>query len=95
MQINLTMLIQIALFILIITGVAAIIQLVLILFDVRQVTKSLRNAVSSLRVLDYLFDGDDLKAMVRGIRRGIIELIKAVFKSIRRMLGGEKHEKVD
>jgi hypothetical protein len=95
MQVNLTMLIQIALFLLIITGVAAIVQLVLILFDVRQVTKMLRNAASSLRVLDYLFDGDDLKGMVRGIRKAIIGLIKYIFKSIRRLLGGGKHEKTD
>jgi hypothetical protein len=33
--------------------------------------------------------------MVRGIRKAIIGLIKYIFKSIRRLLGGGKHEKTD
>ena len=89
MQINLTMLIQLALLILVISAIVALVQIILILFDVRQATRSISKVVSKIKLLEYFFDGDDAKELVKKARKAFFSLLGYIFRSIRRITGGE------
>jgi len=90
MQINLTMLIQFALLILVISAVVALVQIILILVDVRQATRSISKVVSKIKLVEYFFDSDDAKELVKKARKALFGLLSYIFKSIQRLIGGEK-----
>ncbi len=84
----LSLLMQMALLLLVIAIVVAIVQVIIILTDVRQVTKRLRQVSASLQIMDYVFDSDDMKNLVKSIRKVIIGVVEIIAKYVRRLAGG-------
>ncbi len=88
MQFYLGILIQFALLILVIVLIVAMVQIVLMLLDVREVTKRVRQISASLKVMDYLFDSDDLKALAKNLKKLIFGLLEFVARFVKRLGGG-------
>ena len=91
MQINLGNILQVTLIILVIAAVVAVVQLIIILVDVRAVTKRVRNAISSVKLLEYFFDGDEAKKLVKKMKKILGGIIEVLGKTIKGWLGGGKN----
>ena len=82
------MLMQMALLIMVIAFIVAIVQVILILTDVRQITKRFRQLSASLQIMDYVFDSDDIKGLVKNFKKVVIGVVEIVAKYVRRLAGG-------
>lgn len=91
MQISLIALLQVALLILVIAAVVAMVQLIIILVDIRQVTSKLRKALSTFKLIEYFFDGDELKGFLKKSRKALFGAVEYVVNSLRSVMGGEKN----
>ena len=86
------LLMQMALLIMVIAVIVAIVQVIIILTDVRQLTKRLRQVSASLQIMDYVFDSEDMKGLVRNLKKVIFGVVEIVAKYVRRLArGGEKN----
>lgn len=88
MQINLIDLLWIVLIVLIIVGMVVLFQLVLILFDVRQVTRRIRKVFSALNLAEYLFDEEDVKIFFGKCRKALSKIFKFFVDSLRALTKG-------
>ncbi len=84
----LNLLMQMALLLLVIAFIVALVQVIIILTDVRQVTKRIRQLSASLQIMDYVFDSEDIKGLVRNLKKVIIGVVEIVAKYVRRLAGG-------
>ena len=90
MQVDIMVLLQISLIILVLAIVVAVIQIIIILVDVRQVTKGVKNVLSTIKVFDFFFDGDEAKKTLKKIRKTLFDVIESAIKMVRKLLGGGK-----
>jgi myosin-crossreactive antigen len=88
MQFYLGILLQFSLLILVIAFIVATVQIVLILLDIREVSKRARQISASLKVMDYLFDTDDLKALAKNLKKLIFGILEVIGRFIKRLSGG-------
>ena len=88
MPFYLGVLLQFSLLILVIAFIVATVQIVLILLDIREVSKRARQISSSLKVMDYLFDSDDLKALAKNLKNLIFGILEVISRFIKRLSGG-------
>ena len=88
MPFYLGVLLQFSLLILVIAFIVATVQIVLILLDIREVSKRARQISSSLKVMDYLFDSDDLKALAKNLKKLIFGILEVIGRFIKRLSGG-------
>ena len=88
MQFYLGLLLQFSLLILVIAIIVATVQIVLILLDIREVSKRARQVSASLKVMDYLFDGDDLKVLAKNLKKLIFGILEVIARFIKRLSGG-------
>ena len=88
MPFYLGVLLQFSLLILVIAFIVATVQIVLILLDIREVSKRARQISSSLKVMDYLFDSDDLKALAKNLKNLIFGILEVIGRFIKRLSGG-------
>ena len=91
MQFNLVSALQVCLIVLVIALVVAVVQLTIILIDVRSVTKRVKKAAQSIKIIEYLFDGDDAKKIARAIQKTVMNMLQAVGRTARRWIGGGKN----
>ncbi|MGB9613518.1 MAG: hypothetical protein ACPL4K_05035 [Candidatus Margulisiibacteriota bacterium] len=91
MQVSLIDILWMVLIILGIFGLVALFQLILILFDVRQIVKTLKKGVLALSLFDWCFDGEEFKRFVKKMRNAIFNFFEFIFDSLIGLFkGGEK-----
>jgi hypothetical protein len=92
-SIDLGILLQLLLIVLVAIGIFVAIQLVVILWDIRQVTKKIRKVVSVVNLAEYFVDEEDLKAFLKKCRRAWFKIFGLVGDFLSSLLkGGKKNE---
>lgn|GEM_PF-2830818 len=92
-SIDLGLLLQLLLIVLVTVAIFAVIQLVIILWDILQVTRKIRKAISVLNLAEYLVGEEDVKVFLKKCRRALFKILGLVGDFLNSLLkGGKKNE---